>query len=127
MTLAAGPVYFDPFDADIKANPYEVYRRLRDETPLYYNDRHDFYLVSRYDDVLRLLNDRKTFISSKGMQIDLIKSGAVTPPGLFVNEDPPQHTRHRSAVAILFTPGHIAELEASVRALCVRTFGQIAG
>jgi cytochrome P450 len=124
---AANPVYFDPFDAGIKANPYEVYRRLRDETPLYYNDRHDFYLVSRYDDVLRLLNDRKTFISSKGMQIDLIKSGAVTPPGLFVNEDPPQHTRHRSAVSLLFNPGHIAEMEKMIRDLCAATFEPLVG
>ncbi len=127
MTVAARPVYFDPFDADIKANPYATYRRLRDDAPLYYNDRYDFYLVSRYDDVLRLLNDRKTFISSKGMQIDLIKSGAVTPPGLFVNEDAPQHTRHRSAVSLLFNPGHIAEMETMIRDLCATTFDAFVG
>jgi cytochrome P450 len=128
MTVTdASPVYFDPFDQEIKVTPYSVYKRLRDEKPLYYNDVHDFYLVSRFADVMRFFVDKKSFISSKGMTIDMIKQGVVSPPGLFVNEDPPQHTRHRAAVSILFTPGHIAELEASVRALCVRTFGQIAG
>ena len=118
MPLAASPVYFDPFDADIKASPYDVYRRLRDEAPLYYNDKHDFYLVSRYDDVLRLLNYRKTFISGKGMQIDIIKSGAVTPPGLFVNEDAPQHTRHRSGgFAALQSRSHRRDGEVDPRSL----------
>lgn len=128
MTIAAAsPVYFDPFDAEIKKRPHDVYRRLRDEAPLYYNDKHDFYLVSRYEDVQRLLNDRKTFISGKGMTIDLIKSGFPTPPGLFVNEDPPLHTRHRSAVSLLFNPGHIAEMETKIRELCVSTFDALVG
>jgi cytochrome P450 len=127
MTVTdASPVYFDPFDQDIKINPYPVYRRLRDEQPLYYNEEHDFYLVSRFEDVLRFFVDKKAFISSKGMTYDMIKQGAVMPPGLFVSEDPPQHTRHRAAVSILFTPGHIASLEGKVRELCVRTFSSIA-
>jgi cytochrome P450 len=126
MTITdASPVYFDPFDQDIKVNPYPVYRRLRDEEPLYYNAEHDFYLVSRFDDVMRFFVDKKSFISSKGMVIDMIKQGVESPPGLFVNEDPPQHTRHRAAVSILFTPGHIASLESKVRELCVKTFGAI--
>ena len=46
-------VYFDPYDVEIHCDPYPTYQRLRDEAPLYYNDRHDFYAVSRYDDVER--------------------------------------------------------------------------
>ena len=39
MTVTdASPVYFDPFDQDIKLNPYPVYRRLRDEAPLSKNE-----------------------------------------------------------------------------------------
>jgi cytochrome P450 len=127
MTLTASAVYFDPFDLDIKANPYGIYRRLRDEAPLYYNEPHDFYLVSRFDDVLRFFNDRTSFISSKGMTIDQIRAGAVSPPGLFVNEDAPQHTRHRAAVSILFTPGNISALENRVRDYCVSTFSALVG
>ena len=100
MTVTTSPnaVYFDPFNQEIKVNPYPVYKRLRDEAPLYYNDVHDFYLVSRFADVTRFFVDTKSFISSKGMTIDMIKQGVVSPPGLFVNEDPPQHTRHRTPV-----------------------------
>ena len=47
------PVYWDPFDRDIAEDPYPVYRRMRAEAPLYYNERHDFYALSRADDVDR--------------------------------------------------------------------------
>ena len=128
MTVAAAsPVYFDPFDPEIKKSPHATYKRLRDEAPLFYNEQHDFYLVSRYEDVQRLLNDRKSYISGKGMTIQLIKAGAPTPPGLFVNEDAPLHTRHRSAVALLFNPGHIAEMETKIRDLCAKTFDELVG
>src|SRR5262249_45527699 len=57
----------------------------------------------------------------------LIKSKAETPPGIFINEDPPQHTRHRSAVSLLFNPGHIAEMEPKIRELCASTFEALVG
>jgi cytochrome P450 len=127
MTTTESAVYFDPFDLDIKANPYEVYRRLRDEAPLYYNEQHDFYLVSRFDDMQRLLTDRERFISGRGETFDVIRSGMPQPPGLFVNEDAPQHTRHRSIVSILFTPRAMNALEPQARAFCSATFDGLAG
>ena len=128
MTVAAAsPVYFDPFDNELKKRPHDTYRRLRDESPLFYNEQHDFYLVSRYEDVQRLLNDRKSFISGRGMTIQLVKAGVATPRGLFVNEDAPVHTRHRSAVALLFNPGHIAQMETKIRHLCATTFEDLVG
>ena len=50
MTISTD-VYYDPYDVAINADPYPVYRRLREEAPLYYNDVHDFYAVSRHEDV----------------------------------------------------------------------------
>jgi hypothetical protein len=44
--------YYDPYDAVIDADPYPVWKRLRDEAPLYYNERHEFYALSRFADVL---------------------------------------------------------------------------
>jgi cytochrome P450 len=127
MTTTESAVYFDPFDLDIKANPFEVYRRLRDEAPLYYNTEHDFYLVSRFADMLRLLADRETFISANGGTFDVIRSGVVSPPGLFINEDPPQHTRHRSIVSILFTPKNMNALEPQARQFCATTLDALVG
>jgi hypothetical protein len=41
-------VYYDPFDFGIDDNPYPSWKRLRDESPLYYNDKFSFYALSRY-------------------------------------------------------------------------------
>src|SRR5205807_10065763 len=57
----ATDVYYDPYDVGINADPYPVFRRLRDDAPLYYNEAHDFYAVSRAEDVERGLSDREHF------------------------------------------------------------------
>ena len=56
--VVLGDVYYDPYDVDIYRNPYPVFRRLREEAPLYFNERFDFYAISLYDDVERVLVDR---------------------------------------------------------------------
>ena len=56
----ASPVYWDPFDRDIARDPYPIYRRMRAEAPLYYNDRHDFYALCLWDDVDHGLRGRES-------------------------------------------------------------------
>ena len=67
---------------EIDADPYPVYRRLRDEAPLYYNEEYDFFAVSRFDDVQRGLIDRETFSSARGSVLEFIKANIEMPPGL---------------------------------------------
>ena len=57
--MTATDVYYDPYDYAIDADPYPVWRRLRDEAPVYYNEKHDFWALSRYDDVLGGLLDHE--------------------------------------------------------------------
>ena len=115
MTSIASDVRYDPYDVDIAADPYPVYRRLREEAPLYYNEPHDFYAVSRYDDVERGLVDRETFISGRGGILELIKAGIEIPPGTLLFEDPPAHTVHRSLLSRVFTPKKMNALEREIR------------
>ena len=51
MTDIAAPPYYDPYDFAIDEDPYPVWRRLRDEAPVYYNEKYDFYALSHFDDV----------------------------------------------------------------------------
>ena len=97
-------VYYDPYDVDIDADPYPVFRRLREEAPLYYNEQYDFFAVSRYDDVERGLVDAKRYISGRGGILELIKADIEMPPGTLIFEDPPVHTIHRSLLSRVFTP-----------------------
>ena len=112
-------LYYDPYDREIDHDPYPVYRRLRDEAPLYHNDRLDFWALSRFADVEAALKDWKRLSSAKGDILEVVKADPVMPPGVFINEDPPFHTVHRTLVSRAFTPKRIHALEAKVRAFCV--------
>jgi cytochrome P450 len=96
-------VYYDPYNVNIDADPYPVYRRLREEAPVYYNERHDFYALSRFDDVDHVLADPKTYISGRGDVLELIKADMEFPPGVVLMEDPPVHTTHRRLLSGVFT------------------------
>ena len=54
-------VYYDPYDVDINADPYPTFKQLRDEAPLYYNDRYDVWALSRHADVEQGLINWQTF------------------------------------------------------------------
>jgi cytochrome P450 len=114
----AGPVHWDPYNPQYFANPYPVFRRLREEAPLYYNEEYDFYAVSRYDDVMRGLSDRDTFISGQGSVLDIIKQKVPIPDGLFIFQDPPKHTTYRGLLNKVFTPRRVAEIEDKIRLFC---------
>jgi len=113
-----GAVAFDPYDVDINVDPYPVFRRLREEAPLYYNEQYDFYALSRFEDVERGFVDHHTFSSAHGGVLEAIKAGYTAPSGVFIMEDPPVHTAHRGVLARVFTPKKMHALEPQIRAYC---------
>ncbi len=118
---------WDPYDVAIDADPYEVYRRLRDEAPLYYNKEYDFFAVSRFDDVERGLLDARSYQSGRGAILELIRAGIEMPPGTLIFEDAPAHTVHRNLLSRVFTPKRVAELEPKIRELCVESLAPLEG
>jgi cytochrome P450 len=121
MTTMESDVYYDPYDFEIDSDPYPIWRRLRDERPLYYNERYDFFAVSRFDDVDQCSRDWETYISGKGTLLELIKSGYEMPPGSIIFEDPPTHHIHRRLLSRVFAPRKIADLEPKIREFCARS------
>ena len=124
---AASDVYFDPYDVGINADPYPVFARLREEAPLYYNAQHDFYAVSRYEDVNRGIVDHGTYSSAKGAILELIRADFPIPSGVLIFEDPPIHDIHRKLLARMFTPRKIALLEQRIRDYCVESLDAVVG
>jgi cytochrome P450 len=121
-------IYYDPFDAEIDTDPYLIYRRMREERPLYYNDRFEFYALSRFADVERCYGDPKTYISGKGNVLEMIKAGGpAIQAGVIVHEDPPAHDLHRGLLTRVFTPRRVAELEPKVREFSKRCLDPFAG
>ncbi|MFS0897066.1 cytochrome P450 [Mycolicibacterium litorale] len=128
MTVSASPdVYFDPYDVELNADPYPMFKRLREEAPLYYNAQHDFYAVSRYDDVCKALVDHETFSSARGAIVELIKANIDIPPGTVIFEDPPIHDVHRKLLARMFTPRKINALEPKIREFCAQSLDPLVG
>ena len=125
--ISDSPVYWDPFDREIAADPYPVYRRMRAETPLYYNDRHDFYALTGAEDVQRGLTDWQTFSSARGDILEIIKANMEIPPGTLLMEDPPIHHIHRRLLGRVFTAQRIASIEPQIRDLCIRCLERLAG
>ncbi|MDH6194359.1 cytochrome P450 [Mycobacterium frederiksbergense] len=126
MTVIAGP-YYDPYDIDIVADPYPVYTRLRDEAPIYYNERYDFWALSRYTDVEQALSNWETFSNSRSDILELIQSDFDMPPGVMMFEDPPMHTLLRGLMSRVFTPRRMAEIEDQIRRYCVRCLDPLVG
>ncbi|MCG5433951.1 cytochrome P450 [Mycobacterium sp. MYCO198283] len=120
-------VYFDPYDVDLNRDPYPAFKRLREEAPLYYNAQHDFYAVSRYDDVCKTLVDWETFSSAKGAIVELIKANIDIPPGTVIFEDPPIHDVHRKLLARMFTPRKVNALEPKIREFCAQSLDPLVG
>ena len=74
-------IEYDPFDLETAIDPYPLYGRLRDEAPLYHNERLGFYALSRFEDVERALVNRQVFINGHGSTLSLLASDARDPAG----------------------------------------------
>jgi len=127
MTVGAGEVYYDPYDVDINADPYPTYRRLRDEAPVYYNERYKVWVLSRHSDVEQALVDWQTFSSARGDILEVVQSGVDLPGGVILWEDPPIHTEHRKLMSRVFTPKRMTALEDRVRAYCASCLDPFVG
>ena len=120
-------VYFDPYDVDINADPYPTYQRLREEAPIYHNERYDFWALTRHEDVQKALLNWQTFSNTRSDILDIIKAGVALPPGVLLFEDPPLHTMHRRVASRVFSPNRMAQLEDQVREFCIRCLDPLVG
>lgn len=126
MTITTtGPLVFDPYDYEFHEDPYPVYARLRTEAPLYHNERHDFWALSRHADIAAALRDDETYSNAMGVSLD---ASAWNPHAhkimSFLAMDPPRQSRLRSLVSRGFTPRRVRELEPSIQALTEHYFDE---
>lgn len=116
---------FNPTDADFLANPYPKYRELRKDNPIYYYDKWDKWIITRYKDINSLLRDKRLgrviyhlqderFISPPNPEhaaFDAIQHGSL------LELEPPDHTRIRQVVHEVFTPKHVRQLSDKIAAI----------
>lgn len=127
MSAAGLDISWDPYNADLIPDPYPVYKRLREESPLYYNAEYDFYALSRFADIESTLRDRDLFSSAHGDILEFIKAKSVMPDSVFIHQDPPKHTAYRSLLQRIITPKRMFAVEQDIRALCARSLDPLVG
>ncbi len=120
-------LYWDPFDYALHADPHPTWRRMQEEAPLYRNDRHDFWALTRFQDVLDASLDWQTFSSARGDLLEVIRGGLPEFARSIIAIDPPEQTALRNVLSRSFTPRRIAQLEPVVRRLVRQLLDEFAG
>lgn len=129
MTESA-PV-FDPYSETFFEDPWDVYRWMRDEVPVYHHPELDFYAVSRYDDCVEVHRDHATYTNTRGVTLDQLRSAAfgtvVEETGSIIMMDPPRHERMRKLVNRAFTARRVAGWEPVARRVICRFLDDVVG
>lgn len=103
MTATTDTFAYDPFSYASHIDPYPSYAILRDRRPVYRNEEHGFWALSRFADVQAALRDWRSFSSAAGVELD----GSFG-PGSFIDLDPPRHDELRRILQPAFTPRSVA-------------------
>jgi cytochrome P450 len=117
---------YDPFSYEIDEDPYPVYRWMRDEAPVYYNEAQDFYALTRFSDNLDAFIDKDAYTSTWSTSLEFMDQPHAD-SGLMIWMDPPAHNRYRGLVSKAFTPRRIADLEPRIRAIATGYLDALVG
>ncbi|HEY7053664.1 MAG TPA: cytochrome P450 [Mycobacterium sp.] len=112
--MTTSELVFDPFSEEFFNGPWEIYRRMREESPVYYNEEHDFYALSRHEDVAAAFKDYETYSSAYGLDLAMVKSDEPLLAKMIIVMDPPEHRQMRSLVNKVFTPRAIEAMRPMV-------------
>jgi cytochrome P450 len=113
-------IEFNPYDKAFAADPYPIYKQLRDEAPVYHCAPLNFWALARYADVLDAHRDFKSYSSAGGVTIEGFD--AMVP--LLIVKDPPAHIWHKALITRVFTPNRMAALEPFIRHLVTSLLDQ---
>ena len=116
------PVEYDPYTLALEDDPYPTYRRLRNQAPLYHNQKWDFWALSRFEDVRNAARDWRTFSSAQGMDLDTPRwAGA----GAITDLDPPRHDQLRYIVRDAFQTTALNALAPKIQKDTDQLFGEV--
>jgi cytochrome P450 len=121
------PMEFNPYSDSFFDDPYDTYRWMRDEAPVYYSERWDFYALTRNEDVVAAHRDWETFSSSYGVTLDALSMRHKFDMNMLILMDPPEHERLRKLVRQVFTKAAIANLEPLVTDVVTHYVEALAG
>ena len=120
--MTQAKLVFDPFSEEFFNNPFDTYRRMREEAPVYYDEHEDFYALTRHEDVAAAFKDFETYSSARGCDLAMVRTGDV-PQRSIIFMDPPDHRHMRSLLNKAFTPRAIQSQRDTVIELVEKYLG----
>lgn len=114
---------YSPFSKAIFDDPYPVYRRLRDEAPIYRDPESRWWVLSRFDDVAAALRDWQTYSSKLGPAPENPDDDGRKYS--IISMDPPRHDRIRGVLKGFFTPKAVAAMENALQAVVSHHMGRL--
>ena len=111
------PDYYNPYSETFRADPWPVYKRMRDEAPVYYIEELDAWALSRFEDVWQASMDRTSYTATRGTSPDALLHDGPPPPAVFLFMDAPQHRLHRDLISSPYMRDSVALREPSIRQL----------
>jgi cytochrome P450 len=116
-------VEYNPFAPGMLANPYEMYRALRENDPIHRSEMMESWVLTRYDDIDKVLMDNR-FSSDRAkantrfsqmMREQQEQYGPMSTAQTMLTSDPPDHTRLRKLVSKAFTPRAVLDLRPRIQ------------
>lgn len=118
--VSAPPQDFDVLDPRFYDDPWDGYRWLRDQAPVFWDERNDLWVVSCHEDVSHVSRHDELFSAAKGVR------PLIDAPMSIIAMDDPEHTRQRRIVSKAFTPRKVRVLSERIRELSNQIIGEIA-
>lgn len=120
---------YKPWSAEYLYDPYKFFAKARPEEPVFYHPEQDCYVVMKYDDIIEIFKDPKTFSPANARHpvVPLCPAAAaerdklnITIEPSLVDEAPETHKKHRRIFGNAFTPKRVNQMEPRIREIVTR-------
>ena len=128
-------VQYNPLTPEVRANPYPLYRQLREQDPVHWSELMASWVLTRYDDVEAVLRDprfstarRRTGNRFTEQLMEMQEQmGPIGQATTMLRADPPEHTRLRNLVSKAFTPRAIEAMRPHIQQIVDELLDAVAG
>lgn len=108
-------IAYNPYSETVQADPWPVYRRMRDEAPAYFIEELNAWALSRFEDVWQASMNRDAYTATRGTSPGALLKERGAQPSVFLFMDPPEHRSHRDLISAPYQREAVALLDNKIR------------
>ena len=108
---------YNPYSEVVRRDPWPLYKRMRDKSPVYYIEAFDAWVLTRFEDVWQASLNLGSYSAAGGTSMDALLKSPGPQPSVFLFKDPPEHARYRNLIRGPYQKDAVGRLDAQIRAL----------